>query len=240
MRDNPLLRQYAHLADGDRETDEQRAKSIAAEDLRIREMAASKLASVIGKRYGECRLSNFKVENAKQKKVVEALNALDLGASIREGRGFVFYGPVGTGKDHLMAAMLFRAVDLPTTIRDGARCGVSVNWVNGLELLGRFRDGISRDASEAVQLAGLLAPDVLAISDPCPPMAMRDESWRIEILYRVLDARYRACKSTWLTINANSIDEIDGKLTAPVFDRLQHGAEVFACCWPSWRMAKRS
>ena len=37
------------------------------------------------------------------------MRALDLPSIVARGAGLIFYGPVGTGKDHLLAVMLYQA-----------------------------------------------------------------------------------------------------------------------------------
>lgn len=222
------------------EADRREREENAKADLHARNVSSANLAAKLGKRYAECRLSNFNKELPAQAKVVSSLDRLDLAAMLNEGRGLVLYGSVGTGKDHLLAAMLFRVCDLPTRKIGANFVARKCQWINGLELLATFRDAIGEDKSERRMIESFTEADVLAISDPTPPIALRDEAWRIEILYRVLDARYRAMKSTWLSINAGSPEEADEKLTAPIFDRLRDGAEMFRCCWPSYRERKRT
>ena len=185
----------------------------------------------IGKRYhpSVVGLDKFRVYHERQRAVLDRLRAFaaDMERAVAEGRGLVLYGTVGTGKDHLLASMLYAA------IKAGHRCA----WINGQDIFAKFRDAMDSGTSERELVAEFKAPTVLGISDPIPPVLdpNKPAAWRTELLYRVLDARYRECKATWVSLNAMSPDDADGKLSAPVFDRLRDNAELVACFWPSYR-----
>lgn len=218
-------------------SDEQRAARDAEADQRSAEFekqaetkrrieAVAELRSALGARYSpeRCALETFKIDNPKQQAVIDRLKAFD----VTSGRGLVLYGTVGTGKDHLLAAMLYRA----------CRAGKLAGWINGPELFGRFRDGFDTEAKEETILARFVRPAVLGISDPVPQVGDAS-SWRTEILYRVIELRYREMKPTWMTINAVSPDDADAKLSAPNFDRLRDDAELIPCFWRSFREGNR-
>lgn len=199
---------------------------------RARLFAMSAVARDLGGRYApeRVRLDAFHVYDPKQKPVLERLRALAgrLPEFVATGGGVLFYGLVGTGKDHLLAWLLYQA----------AGRGLSCRWVNGQEVYGRFRDAMDGGASEDDLLRHLAEPQVLAVSDPIPPVGS-PTAWNVSQLYRLLDRRYRALKSTWVSVNALSADDADAKLSAPVFDRLREGAELFPCFWDSYRKVAR-
>lgn len=201
------------------------------ERLRRSQLVRS-LAVQLGQRYwpDRVKLSEFKVYHANQKAVVERLKQLttSIGSLVSEGSGVIFYGPVGTGKDHLLASMLYEAA------REGHEC----RWINGQELYGTIRDNMDSNAKESKFVSELYSPKVLAISDPIPPVG-DPSAWNVSQLYRILDRRYRSMKSTWVSLNALSEEDADAKLSAPVFDRLRENAAVFPCFWPSFRERKR-
>jgi DNA replication protein DnaC len=187
-----------------------------------------RLAQALGRRYGPdaCTLDGYILYHRDQRAVLDRLRALvpALPEFIARGRGLLLYGTVGTGKDHLLAAMLYAA----------ARQGITCHWVNGQELFGAFRDNIASGRREAEILNDLAEPQVLAISDPIPPAAA-PTAWNVAQLLRLIDRRYREMKSTWATLNALSPEDADAKLSAPVFDRLRENAEMVRCFWPSYR-----
>ena len=193
-------------------------------------LAVMDLATKLGQRYhpSKTSLEAYEVYHPAQGPVLERLRAIvpTVREFVEQGRGLIFYGAVGTGKDHLLAAMLYAAV----------RAGVRADWSNGLEVFRVFRDAMGDDRGESEReiLDRFARPGLLGLSDPLPPVG-ESSAWRTETLYRVLDARYRDGKPTWVTMNVKSPAEADAKLTSPVFDRLQHGAEMVKCFWPSFR-----
>ncbi len=193
--------------------------------------AMRRLAGELGERYSPARtkLDAYQVYHDRQREAVARLRGLDLGELMASGRGLLFYGTVGTGKDHLLAAMLYQAA-----WKHDASC----RWVNGLEVYGAFRDRIDTHQRDEDYFRQLWEPQVLAISDPVPPVG-NPSAWDTSNLYRLIDRRYRAMKSTWASMNTSSEADSDAKLTEPVFDRLREGAEVFACFWPSFRERRR-
>jgi DNA replication protein DnaC len=198
------------------------------EEARQRAVAAYKLAACLGPRYSpqRCSLRTFRLTHDRQRAAVERLRDVQASLTdfVKAGRCIVFYGSVGTGKDHLLAAMLYAA----------AMAGFSCHWVNGQEVYGAFRDRMDTGQREEGLLRELVAPDVLGVSDPIPP-AGQPSAWNLAQLYRLLDRRYRALRGTWVSLNALSPEDADQKLTAPIFDRLREDAELVPCFWPSYR-----
>jgi DNA replication protein DnaC len=187
----------------------------------------------LGPRYApdRVRFDKFEVYHPAQRDVLDRLQAVAdaLPEYVSRGAGLILYGSVGTGKDHLLAAMLYQAV---------SRHGFPCRWANGQEIYGLFRDRMSTEQREADLLQKYEEPQVLAISDPIPPVG-EPTAWNLSQLYRLLDRRYRHLKPTWVTLNARSIQDADTKLSASVFDRLREDAELFACFWPSFRERRK-
>jgi DNA replication protein DnaC len=197
------------------------------------ENCVHRLAAEVGPRYRPeaASLDTFRVYHKAQKPVLDALRELTprLLDLVKEGRGLILYGPCGGGKDHLAIAMMYQL----------AQRGMNVSWVNGREVFGAFRDRIDTGQRDEEYFRKLCEPEVLAISDPLPPHGNVGD-WNLENLYRLVDRRYRHMMSTWVTLNVATIEEADSRLSAPVFDRLRHGAEIFGCFWPSNRERKPS
>ena len=206
----------------------------AFEERELRRLIAANvtvLAAELGARYGPAlaTLDRFRCDHPKQTEAVDRLRVVlrsGLGLFISQGRSLVFYGTVGTGKDHLLAASLYAAASIAPDC--------TVRWVNGQELFGEFRDRMDSGRPEEELVRKLVAPTVLGISDPIPPIG-GPSPYNVSQLYRILDRRYRALKATWVSVNALSVEDGEGKLSAPVFDRLREGAEMFPCFWPSYR-----
>ena len=215
-------------------TSEQRSTLDEQEKAREQKATASRraacaaaLATRMGRRYSRERssLDAFRLDHRQQ---VEAkATVANFIADYRFDLGVVLYGSVGTGKDHLLAALLYAAAD----------GGLTASWVNGQEIYSRFRDAMDSKVSEESIMRDFSTPDVLGISDPIPPVIdpAKPSAWRTELLFRVLESRYRDCKSTWITLNAQSPEDAERKLSEPVFDRLKHDAVLIPCFWPSFR-----
>jgi DNA replication protein DnaC len=199
--------------------------SVASADWR-------QLTRDLGHRYAPERVGkgSYEVYDQKQSAALDALKAFraDLPAKLERGAGLILYGTVGTGKDHLLAAMLYHAA------LSGERC----RWCNGQDLYGSMRDRMDKGPSEEAWLNQWTSPRVLGLSDPIPP-AGDLSPWRMELLYRLVDRRYRAMRSTWATLNVLSPEDADRQLSHQVFDRMQDGALVVPCFWPSYRERHR-
>ena len=214
-----------------------------------RQSALDYLRSCLGPRYAPDRvgdLNKYELYHKDQQAVIQQLRDVNLAEMTQSGRGLLFLGTVGAGKDHLLATMLYRALReyegaphpgvsrifvAPQTF-DGANQPFA--WISGQDLYGKFRDLMDDKMPEQRLVDALSNPTILAISDLIPPIG-DPSAWSIAQLYRVIDQRYRAMKPTWATTNALSVDDADAKLTAPIFDRLREKAMILNCFWPSFR-----
>lgn len=225
------------LANARTETDDEREQREQREaELGDRLEAANKisrwreLVSQFGRRYENARLSNFECSCEQQRSIVDSLTefAQGIGDAVSSGRNLVLYGPRGTGKDHLLVAMLRAAI----------ADGWSVAWRDGQELYGECRDAIDREGSEAKFFSQFTQPSVFAISDPTPPLGDVKSDWQLATLFRIIDRRYRELKPTWVTINAASAEEAQKRIAPNIIDRLTHGALVLRCNWKSYRSGR--
>lgn len=191
---------------------------------------ASFVQRQVGTRYAKCRLGNFYCDaetpkdTAKRKAAIQRLSSLadNLDHAIKEGQNLIFYGPVGTGKDHLMVAMC----------RVAMKRRHKVHYVSGIDMYREYRDVIdSRERTERGLIRDYTDAGVLAISDPLPAgdsLSPREH----EMLYSVIDYRYRHQLPTWATINVTH----DGDFLAKAFTwaisrRLFEGAFWVHCDW---------
>lgn len=194
-----------------------------------REEYALALAKELGPRYAECNFENYRISCAPQRKVFDQVKAFanDMPKRMRQGGGLVFHGRVGTGKDHLMCAVMAHAI---------REHGFGVHWVNGLDLFMRIRERIRDGGSEEEFVAEYQEPQILALSDPIPPRG--DASpFAVATLQQIVDRRYRDLKSTWATLKVCDGDEASGRLAGPLVDRLRHGSLCLPCDWPTYRKA---
>lgn len=217
-------------------TDDQVANMNARRHEEFIRQGRNKLTVAIGSRYFGCRLSNFLIDQndgdpsyAKRRlTAVKRLGAYQdqIDQNINQGSNLLILGPCGTGKDHLLAATMYGAIE----------SGYGVEWSDGLGLQARFRRAFASTEPGATDmlLRSLVSPDVLAISDPVPPTS-RSREWADNMLFQIIDSRYRHSRPTWITANIGSRAEADELLGAPVADRLRHNAVTIECFWPSFR-----
>lgn len=190
-----------------------------------------KIVRQIGIRYGGVRLEDFELHGTDedQARQIEAIARVrdyldELPQMVTAGRGCIFYGPSGGGKDMLMACMM----------REACRQGLNVEWRNGLDIYAEARDRRDNRAREAALVRSLAVPDVLGISDPVAPVGDLSP-FQAGVLFRVVDARYRFRKPTWLTLNAADRAEASSRLGHATVDRLRERALAIHCDWPSYR-----
>lgn len=225
-----------------RQLERERRRQCASRSTKVRRL----LYPSLGKVYHDCTLDNFEIYHDDQPNVLARLRDLAerLPEYTTEGRGLVFYGPSGTGKDHLATAMLKEAISRHCRgCWSGGGCTDSFErpdclkcWcLNARELCSTMASRAEGLIARAVLgthseygIGGLY--DVVLVQDPAP-YEPRHQQW----LYRVIDGRIRDGLSTWLTINVTSRKEGEKLLSKSVFDRFTYRAETFYCNWPSYR-----
>jgi len=236
-----------NLRNGHRRLDlDQKPQATPAETEHWRGRAHCALQRELGERYAWARVQmrDFELYHPNQRQVIDWFTHSDnLRCLVQDGQNLIFFGPVGTAKDRLMAYAGYRAIDYLQPSADDLYSGVMpVHYLSGQEFYGRLRDLMDsefKDDTEARYMHELAAPLVLMISDPHPPYGKMTDFQSAQ-LYRVIDRRYRLERSTWITINAASVSEVEGKLTTPVFDRLRQDATLIFCNWPSYRERRQT
>jgi DNA replication protein DnaC len=206
------------------------AEQVAQSRLQEKQANATTLWRERGSRYHRCSLTNFEItDKARQTPILTALARYEsaIRAMIDDGVGLVFTGPPGSGKDHLMAAMMNAA--LLNSYR--------VRWTSGVKFFSALRDSIGGEDKEGGVLGPLVVADVLAISDPVPPFGSLSE-FQAAKLFEVIDERYNNRRATWVTINAANREEASQRIGHATIDRLRDGAVCVACNWDSYRKTR--
>jgi DNA replication protein DnaC len=197
--------------------------------LFLRNKAMADLLRDVGARFCDSTLDNFVAAEPKQKKALSLVHGYlkQLDDHVREGNSLIFYGPCGTGKDHLAIGAGRIAVGM----------GYTVGWATAQTIFADFRDSFDADnESEADLMKKLLQPDVLIVSDPAPSRGCLTD-FQVNILCRIVDARYIEQKPTWTTLNVTNMDDARQRVGVATIDRLVHGATTVFCSWPSFRRA---
>lgn len=171
-------------------------------------------------------LELFECPEAKQQLIVDQVRnyCRTMPDRIKAGQSVIFFGPVGTGKDHLMAHMIH------TLYRWRGRA----KWLNAEDLWSRLRDAIGEEVAERTLDEELTKCDVLALSDPVPTLGGLSPH-QARSLVRILDRRYRDRRPTWVTMNVSGSDEAAKAIGAAVVDRLKDNGLALWCNWPSHR-----
>jgi DNA replication protein DnaC len=214
---------------------------------RMRRRMWSEFVSQIGPRYAECSFETFTVhgsaaERTQQERVLAALRSYAKGIrdNLREGRNVVVFGPSGTGKDHLLVSLIRVAREVVSV--EGGEARQKFRWANGMEVFSSLRDVFNAESrTEYGESRKWSSPPLLMLSDPLPPATGTSPGeltpFQAAFLLRVIDARYRACRPTFVSINVAGGKEAATRLGAAVLDRMKHDALTCWCNWSSFRKA---
>lgn len=152
-------------------------------------------------------LEAYRPGSERQKKVYEAINAVHYGVYL--------YGPYGTGKTHLMASTVFRA------IQDGTpACMMSVP-----RLLDTIRSKGRNDDTEIEHLAYTIP--YLALDDIGK---QKDSDWTEERLFMLLDERYKrhiAGKGHTSLTSQFPLDMLAQRMDGAIISRIKGMCRVF-------------
>lgn len=202
-----------------------------------------RLRAAVGELYAGCTLENYELYDDRQRAVHERLTRWveNLSGSISNGQGLLLWGPIGTGKDHLICAAMWTALLIHR---------FDIDWVEGTRLHQRLRhlgDDWESECNIIYQYTQSFlpargewekdivgAPQILAISDPIPlgrSLAPRGT----DVLFSIIDQRYRKGFSTWATLNVTTVAEVEQRAPAGLIDRLRDKALMLKCDWQSMR-----
>lgn len=188
--------------------------------------AVSRLRLQLGPKYWPLTFGNYEIYDAAQRPVVDRLLrfAADMPRLLSGGGGLILFGQKGTGKDHLVSALLKLAL---------VKHRFKAEWYDGGDLRNKLADAACQGTIAELEQQ-LLCSHILAISDPVPPKGELTAPilWRLR---DVIDRRYRKMKSTWITTNVDRPEDAEMVLTGPVLDRIKEGSGQVFCDWPSHR-----
>lgn len=197
-----------------------------------REKRWAALSERLGEQYANCTVKNFRIwgtpeDQANQRaavaKVTDYLKNCE--DNVNRGKNVIFYGPKGTGKDHLLVAMMRFAV------AGGAR----VRWWDGLNLYAHLRGLVGSKKNDKELLDTLIDAHVVAISDPVPPRGGKISDHAVDFLFRLVDARARKRRAIWVTANYADQQDAEDRTAPQIHDRIRDGAMQVPCEWQSYR-----
>ena len=147
------------------------------------------LACGIPKRYAGATLDSYRPTHPSQDFALMKARGFAAEWPINSGRGFVFTGPVGTGKTHLSIAVMREAQ------AKGARC----HWVSLRELMKRLQDSYGGQGPSETEILRPILDAELAVMDEIG--AEKASDWKFDTLARIVDTRYNANLTTLFTCN---------------------------------------
>ncbi len=200
----------------------------AQEEIDRRDSLLEQFNHTVGKRYSTCSLESFEdCGDVHKQAVLRGITeyASNLPEEVTAGRGVILFGPVGTGKDHLLVALARIAIE---------QYGIDVMWRDCLDVFSEIRDRINEQLDEAPFIRRLINPTVLYLSDPEQLTVHQSRA-----LKQIIDRRYRDLKPTWVALNAANVSEASESVGVAAVDRLRHNALALHCNWPSYRQARK-
>lgn len=198
-------------------------------------------------------LFNYISSSEEQKKAAEKCqeyigNCMD---RIKEGKGLFLYGPVGTGKTHLVVSTLREilnthaesfGLDIRTDYFDINRTdwrGMRCQFYNVPELLENIKNNFGKQPrGDGYPFRDYVAEakrtDFVIFDDMG---AEKPTEWAQDQLYRLVDYRYSNEKSTMFTSNC-SIKELEDRIGARTVSRIIDMTEGIKVIGPDYRKRK--
>jgi len=202
--------------------------SAAAHQQRVIEKLMG--SSGLNTHFLECSFDNYVIENDEQRRVVDiAKRYVDkFDELLATGKGFLFLGTPGTGKNHLASAMANALM----------RRRYSVVLISVMDLFARLRMSYSdKSLTEEKLIAEFMKPQLLVIDELGLQRGSADE---VLWLTRIIDKRLYGRRPTGFITNLNqkALHELLGERG---YQRVQDAVSVAVPFnWPSYRGRKKN
>lgn len=192
--------------------------------------------------YHRCTLDNYEATTDEQKRVLEGTReyASDIHARRKQPTGAMWFGSVGTGKDHLALGVL----------RIAKAAKYSCKVVFGEQFRSQTREVIMSDDQSEEKFLRQFHQDFLLLSDPIPVRGELTPT-QSDALMSVMRSRIELGLPTLVTVNvlnrydlagniiSRSRQEAEDRMGLPTYDRMAMGSYVFECQWKSHRKPER-
>lgn len=198
-----------------REEEAQRLKELEAKRKEIERIASLKKNSLMDKKFETSTFTDIVVTPENQKQIKLARRYVDKFSELYEkNQGLLFYGDVGTGKTHIACCIGNALMEKLVSV-------FATSFVKILQKSKGFKSADDEDAYIAkINSARLLILDDLG--------AERGTDYALEIVYNIIDTRYRSGKPMIVTTNLtmNEMQEENDIRLRRIYDR------IFEVCFP--------
>lgn len=198
-----------------REEEAQRQKELEAKRKEIERIASLKKNSLMDKKFETSTFTDIVVTPENQKQIKLARRYVDKFSELYEkNQGLLFYGDVGTGKTHIACCIGNALMEKLVSV-------FATSFVKILQKSKGFKSTDDEDAYIAkMNSARLLILDDLG--------AERGTDYALEIVYNIIDTRYRSGKPMIVTTNLtmNEMQEENDIRLHRIYDR------IFEVCFP--------
>lgn len=195
-----------------------------ADRRRLQRVDAYRTAAGLTGRFSHAAFDTFAATTPAQRKALAQCRQYADEVRADSGNCLVLIGPVGTGKSHLMRAIQRHTIDArmlwgPVVTASTLIADIRDTWQKG-------SDETEAQVVHRYGTHGLLGLDELGLG-----FGTEGEQ---KLLFDVIDRRYREQRPTLVASNL-TLPEIQAAVGERVFDRLQEGATIVVCNWPSHR-----
>ena len=190
--------------------------------------------AVVNKRFYNKTFANFKKES-NIKAYNECLGYVrNLEDNLEQGKGLFLTGNVGSGKTHLIAAMVDWIARM-TTKRAYRAWIIFITSVDLLALIKYTFDRKNKDDDNTEELMSKLEDCDLLIIDDLGTEKTTD--WASELFYKIIDSRYSNLKSTIITTNLTD-QELKEKLSERLVSRIYEMCKGIKLSGKDYRLEK--